>query len=75
VIADGVFVYADPLGWTTSSDMLDVSTSEGSLFDSSVKGNLTGNIRNGGFAVEGDEVVYVTLKDGIFALEDDTIHS
>lgn len=35
------------------------------LFDSSVAGNLSGNIGNGGAAVEGDGIVYLAASDGI----------
>jgi hypothetical protein len=36
------------------------------LFDSTVTGNLRGNINNGGFVVEGDAVTYVATIDGIY---------
>jgi len=82
LVAGGVFVYTDPLGWVTAlsnsssqedpeSDGLEALDNQGPLFNSSLTGNLTSNILVGGFAVEGENEVYVALKDGIYVLEDD----
>ncbi|MCL2826916.1 MAG: DUF5050 domain-containing protein, partial [Eggerthellaceae bacterium] len=55
---------------STGSSSLPLST-EGPLFDTTATGNLTGNLTNGGFAVEGDAETYVALDAGIYALADD----
>ena len=41
------------------------------FFDSSVSGNTTGNLSNGGFVVEGENEVYVAVTGGIYVLEND----
>ena len=51
---------------TTSSQ-----SSEGPLYDPTRAGNLTGNIGNGGFAVEGGKEVYLALDDAIYVLNPD----
>ncbi|MDR0627706.1 MAG: DUF5050 domain-containing protein [Bifidobacteriaceae bacterium] len=41
------------------------------LFDSELVGNLSGNISNGGIAVEGDGVIYLATSDAIYELNPD----
>ena len=89
LVAFGVFVWADPLGWIASltgsntqgmhneespnntEDVLAIPVGEGPLFDSSIRGNLVGNITNGGLAVESESTVYVALTEGIYELAPD----
>ena len=54
-----------------SGGFISPSNKESQLFDSTVTGNLTGNISNGGFAVDTESETFVVLQKGVFVLEHD----